>query len=143
MQNNRLILAVPVLALAALTACGGGKSSTTTTTTTQSQAAASPAATAAAGGSMMNAAVNATQAPIPASLHCGATAPVWVNTKRHTYHTASDPYYGKTKNGQYMCASAAVAAGDHPAGSRGMRGHHRRSGSMSGSMQAQPQPSPT
>jgi hypothetical protein len=138
MRKNRLILAVPVLALAALTACGGGKSSTTTTTTTtQSQTAASPGvspAATAAGGSMMSA---ATQAPIPASLHCGAAAPVWVNTKRHTYHTASDPYYGKTKNGQYMCASAAVAAGYHAAGTR------RHHGSMSGSMQAQPQPSPT
>lgn len=141
MRKNRLILAVPLLALAALTACGGGKSSTTTTTTTQSQTAASPAASpaaTAAGGSMMNAAVNATQAPVPASLHCGATAPVWVNTKRHTYHTASDPYYGKTKNGQYMCASAAAAAGYHAAGTR--RRHH---GAKSGSMQAQPQPSPT
>ncbi|HET7814693.1 MAG TPA: hypothetical protein VFL13_10010 [Candidatus Baltobacteraceae bacterium] len=141
MRINRLIAAVPLLALAALTACGGGKSSTTTTTT-QSQTAASPAATA-AGGSMTSAQANAVQAPIPASLHCGAVAPVWVNTKRHTYHTANDPYYGKTKNGQYMCASAAVAAGYHLAGSRGTRGHHRKGGSMSGSMQAQPEPSPT
>ena len=140
MRKNRLITALPILALAALTACGGGgKSSTTTSTTTQSQTAASPAA----GGSMMNAAGNAAQAPIPASLHCGATAPVWVNTKRHTYHTASDPYYGKTKSGQYMCASAAVAAGYHAAGTRGTRGAHHRKGSMSGSMQAQPEPSPT
>jgi len=81
-------------------------------------------------------------APVPASLHCGATAPVWANSKSHVYHTSTDPLYGKTKHGQYMCAQTAVAQGYHAAGPRGAmpgsKRHHK-----SGSMMALPQPSPT
>ena len=138
MQKPSLFLFVPILALAALTACGGNKS-TDTTTTTQNQPAAAPSANAMGGGAMSGAV-----APVPATLHCGATAPVWANTKSHAYHLASDPLYGKTKHGQYMCASTAVAQGYHPAGSKAggaMNGGHHHN--KSGAMQAQPQPSPT
>jgi hypothetical protein len=54
-------------------------------------------------------------APIPAGLTC-KDAIVWVNAKRHNYHEPGDPYYGRTKNGQYMCKADAIAAGDHAAG---------------------------
>jgi len=141
MKKSAMFLAVPVLALAALTACGGGSKSTTSTTTTQNQAAASPAASP-AGGSMTGGMAAGAAAPVPASLHCGATAPVWANSKSHVYHTSTDPLYGKTKHGQYMCAQTAVAQGYHAAGPRGAmpgsKRHHK-----SGSMMALPQPSPT
>ena len=49
---------------------------------------------------------------------CPASDPVvWVNTSTHVYHTQSDKLFGKTKNGKYMCTSAATAAGARLSGS--------------------------
>jgi hypothetical protein len=39
-----------------------------------------------------------------------------VNTSTHVYHEPTDPYYGKTKHGKYLCPSAAKKEGDRPAG---------------------------
>ncbi len=71
------------------------------------------------------------QAPIPAGLHCKGSI-VWVNTARKTYHEQGDPYFGRTKHGQYMCQAAADAAGYHLAGSRHHRMRHSRHGAGSG-----------
>ena len=150
MQKNSFLLALPVLALAALTACGGGGNKTTTTTTTSATAAVSPGAMNAGAGSMSGAMANATIAPVPAGLNCGATKPVWVNPRRHVFHTATDPYYGRTKRGEYMCVQTAMAKGYHAAFIRGggmMANPRHRKGSMGGSMSgaaaASPAPSPT
>lgn len=103
-------LGAAALIAVALAACGGGKTTTTTTTTVaqptteaQREAAALP---------------QAQVAPIPAGLNCGAVKPVWVNMHTKAYHEPGDPYYGRTKNGQYMCPSAAAQQGYHPAGAR-------------------------
>jgi len=138
-------------AAASLAACGGGNkqssSTTTTTTTTQSSPAASPtvagspaaspAASAPAPGAspMRNGAMqlNATPEPIPAKLSCAGQQPVWATARRHVYHVASDPLYGRTKHGQYMCLRDAVNAGYHAAGMR----RHNGGGAM-----ASPAPSP-
>jgi len=106
------IIATSVLAFATvifLAACGGNKGTTSTTSTTtagpmtegQREAGALPLAAA---------------KPVPAGLNCGATKPVWVNLHTKAYHEPDSPYYGKTKSGQYMCPSAAAAAGYHAAG---------------------------
>jgi hypothetical protein len=63
------------------------------------------------GGSMVGVA-----APLPSTINCGSDQPVWVNQRTHVYHEPADPLYGRTKHGAYMCPSAAVAAGYHPAG---------------------------
>jgi hypothetical protein len=120
-----------------VTACGGGGKQNTSKSATSPgvSPAASPAASSASGGGYLS----ATTAPIPASLHCGATKPVWVNTRSKAYHLASDPYYGRTKHGEYMCPSQAAQEGYHQAGAGSMRPHHRRGGNT---MQAQPSPSP-
>ena len=72
--------------------------------------------------------------PVPRSLHCSG-AVVWANPARKNYHMAGDPYYGRTRHGQYMCEETATAQGYHPAGMP----HHRgaKSNSM---MQASPAP---
>ena len=130
-----------LLALAgavSLGACGGGKhastNANTTTRTTMTQGSPSaPQPGPGAAGSV---------AAVPATLHCGAVAPVWVNESTHVYHLASDPYYGRTKHGQYMCPAQAQSAGYHAAGAGGARRHHRRRGSMAPvSPAAQPAPS--
>jgi hypothetical protein len=112
-------------------ACGGGGGKTGARNTAGAQA--SPA-----GGANPSMATGAA-APVPASLHCGAVQPVWANTKTHVYHEPSDPMYGRTKHGRYMCPSQATAAGYRAAGGGkyGGRKHRRAGGAM-----AQPSPSP-
>ena len=55
------------------------------------------------------------QAPIPANLDCTNSPPVWVNSRTKVYHLPGDVYYGRTRNGVYMCEKDAAAAGDRPA----------------------------
>jgi hypothetical protein len=89
------------------------------------------ASTAGNGGSMVGVAAVApsgSPAPVPANLSCGSAQPVWVNQRSHSYHEPSDPYYGRTKHGSYMCLNDAVAAGYHPAG-KGGHHHHGMMGS--------------
>lgn len=138
-------LVAAVIGALLLSGCGGGNKSSTSTNTTKSVPAASPTTPGGAGQSGYGGAGAATPAAVPASLHCGAVAPVWANTRTHVYHVSSDPLYGRTKRGEYMCPQTAASEGYHKAGgaSEGgtMRGrHHRRSG---GTMMAQPSPSPS
>lgn len=67
-------------------------------------------------------------APIPKGLNCKGDV-VWVNTTKKTYHVSGDPYFGRTKHGEYMCRAAADAAGYHVAGTR----HGKHSSSKSSS----------
>jgi len=77
------------------------------------------------------------QAPIPRGLNCKGDV-VWVNTAKKSYHESGDPYFGRTKHGEYMCKAAANAAGYHLAGTRhsssSTGGMTNSSGSMSNSM---------
>lgn len=138
---------VPILALVAVAGCGSHKSSVATS----AGAAAAPAAaqstspmTAASGAASSMASQGAgamqaaarTPAPIPATLNCGAVKPVWVNLTRKTYHQPGDPFYGKTRRGEYLCPAQAQADGYRPAGGRMMKSkwHHRHHGGGQSSM---------
>jgi len=126
-----------MLLIATLAACGGGGNNAQNAANAAGSAAAGAANSAAsAGGAMASAAGNmagaagamaGAAAAVPASLHCGAVQPVWVNPRTHVYHEPSDPMYGKTKHGMYMCPAAAVKAGYHKAS--GMMGKHKKSSS--------------
>ncbi|MGA7569661.1 MAG: hypothetical protein WCA80_02525 [Candidatus Aquilonibacter sp.] len=128
--RNQLTCALLIIGLAA---CGGGGN--------QSSSSAEPSSSAGAMMSTsgaMNAASPGPMAAVPPGLNCGAVQPVWVNQRSHTYHEPSDPLYGRTRHGAYMCPSAAVAAGYHKASGK----HHH--GGMGGSMEgAQPSPAST
>jgi hypothetical protein len=120
-RNSIQLVAVTTLALG-LAACGGGKSTQQTAMTGATNAPQTEAQREAAALPLGQMA--------PVNINCGAVKPVWVNLHTKAYHEPGDPYYGRTKNGQYMCPSQAAAQGYHPAGMRhkGMNG-----GSMSGS----------
>ena len=121
--RNQLVCALLVVSMAA---CGGGSQSSISAEPSSSagamstSGAMSAASVGALGGSMA--------APVPADLNCGAVQPVWVNQRSHTYHEPSDPLYGRTKHGEYMCPSAAVKAGYHRASGK----HHYHGGGMEG-----------
>ena len=113
---------VSLLVAAALVAgCGGG-----------SQGSSSPATAAPTTEAQREQAALPTSAmePVPKDLGCSGSDVVWVNLKSKSYHEAGDPYYGRTKNGKYMCKAAADAAGYHMAGS--MHTHHSKTNGSGG-----------
>src|SRR5260370_6086467 len=112
MQHSKLVTLVASPAFcAALSGCGGGGSSSSNTATT------APTPTSVAYGEQ-NALPLSTAAKIPPGLKCGKEEIVWVNMHTKAFHDPGDPWYGKSKNGMYMCRADAVAQGDHPAGQR-------------------------
>jgi len=112
-----------IVAAAVLAGCGGGSQSSS------SQATAAPTATTEAQREQAALPTSSMQ-PIPKDLGCSGNDVVWVNMNTKSYHESSDPYFGRTKNGKYMCKAAADAAGYHMAGS--MHTHHSKN-NMSGS----------
>ncbi|MDQ6768316.1 MAG: hypothetical protein M3Z41_10955 [Candidatus Eremiobacteraeota bacterium] len=111
-----------LIVAAAITSCGGNQSAP------QNNATVAPPASPMTETQKEIAALPLTHAAsVPRELHCKGDV-VWVNTAKKTYHESGDPYFGRTKHGEYMCKAAANAAGYHLAGSH----HKKKSGSMEG-----------
>ncbi len=106
-----VLLSIVGITLAGIVACGGGKSSNA------NNAASTGASRSAATAEPMEGAAANVAPP-----NCGAVQAVWVNLKTKVYHEPSDPYYGKTAHGEYLCPSAAKAKGFRPSG--GAMTHH-------------------
>jgi hypothetical protein len=49
-----------------------------------------------------------------AQRHCPADTVVWLNTSSASYHFKSDPWYGRTQRGAYVCKIEAEKDGMHP-----------------------------
>ena len=116
-----------VAVVAALAACSHSNQNTGNgITSTNAPASAGNTAEPPAGGMNANGEAMApgTLATVPPNLNCGTAAPVWTNPRTHTYHTPTDPYYGRTRHGQYMCVADALKAGYRLA----KPGHHRHHG---------------
>jgi hypothetical protein len=47
-----------------------------------------------------------------AKQHCPNDTVVWVNTKTGVYHLKGERWYGRTKEGAYVCRKEADAEGD-------------------------------
>jgi hypothetical protein len=131
------------LLITLLAACGGGGGNQSSSASAEASASSGPMMTSGAmnaaspgamSGGNMQAIESRPQVPVPSSLNCGAVQPVWTNPRSHVYFEPSAPFYGRTKNGSYMCPAAAVAAGYHKASGR------RHHGGMEG---AEPTPAST
>jgi hypothetical protein len=120
-MKTRIVAALAVAALS-VAACAGSKSS-------NANASSSPASAMAGAGSGQMAAPAAGSGTPP---DCGAVQAVWVNLNSRVYHLPSDPVYGKTKHGEYLCPAQAKAQGFRPAG--GSERHKHMRGSSSSSM---------
>ena len=136
MKHAKFVTLVSALAAcAALIGCGGGSSNTNATPT------AAPTATSVIAGEQ-RALPLAVAAVIPAGLKCSKEDIVWANMHTKAYHDPGDPYYGKTRNGMYMCRDTADSQGYHPAGQR-HKGMNMNSGNMNNMNMASPSPEAT
>jgi hypothetical protein len=100
------------IALVSLSACGGGKSANNAANT----AASAAGNVASAAGNAASGAMDSMGSMTKSMPNCGAVKPVWVNLNSKVYHEPGDPYYGKTKHGEFLCPSQAKAQGYHRSG---------------------------
>ena len=115
MRHLKIVTTVASLALAGvLFGCGGGGSSNNSSS---SSATTAPTPTSVAYAEQ-NALPLAVAAKVPSGMKCAAADVVWANMHTKAMHDPGDPYYGKTRNGVYMCRATAEAQGYHMAGSR-------------------------
>jgi hypothetical protein len=80
---------------------------------TTAAAPASAPAPAPAAAPAQTAPTKGSPAPSVAQAPGGGPGLVWVNSASKVYHCSTDRWYGKTKAGEYMSESDAIAKGNH------------------------------
>ena len=138
--RNQLVCALLAIVFAGCSGGGGNQSSSAQPSSSAGAMSTQGAMSAASPGAMSAASPGAMAAAIPSSLNCGAVQPVWVNKRSHVYHEPTDPLYGRTKHGEYMCPAAAVKAGYHKASGKHGRHHSAMGGGTEGT---EPSPAAT
>jgi hypothetical protein len=59
-----------------------------------------------------------TTLPPASAISCPGDKVVWVNSSSGVYHYQGARYFGRTKNGRFICEKDALREGDRPAANR-------------------------
>lgn len=109
MRSNSILISAALVFISAIPASFAQTTQRTPIPSTSPSSSSPSSPTGTASGS----AATQYKSEAEAKSGCGTDPVVWANTSSHVLHKANTRYYGKTKQGAYMCEGAATKAGYH------------------------------